>query len=147
MAKLEAKAAGNIEAPELAAEKLTELLEAIGIAPEATGGTTTITGEDPFVEAGRIPADTLGTVVLTTFSVALAWASTHWTKRELAWLVSGLMGLGAWKLGTRDFVYERDLALVISLLFYGAALILLPRMLRKGSQLKVPDALGSPSAI
>jgi hypothetical protein len=97
--------------------------------------------------ADRIPADTLGTVVLTTFSVALAWASTHWPKRELAWLVYGFMGLGAWKLATRDFVNERSLALVISLLFYGGALILLPGMLRKASQLKAPDSLDSPSAI
>ena len=97
--------------------------------------------------AERIPADTLGTVVLTTFSVALAWASAHWSKRELAWLVYGLMGLGAWKLATRDFVNERSLALVISLLFYGGALILLPRMLRKASQLKAPDSVKNPSAI
>ena len=97
--------------------------------------------------AGRIPVDTLATVVLTTFSVALAWASTHWSKRELAWLVYGFMGLGAWKLAIRDFANERSLALVISLLFYGGALILLPRMLRKASQLKAPDSLSSPSAI
>ncbi len=95
--------------------------------------------------AGRVPADTLGTVVLTTFSVALAWASTHWPKRELVWLVYGFMGLGAWKLATRDFVNERNLALVISLLFYGGALILLPRMLRRASQLTAPDALSIPS--
>lgn len=88
--------------------------------------------------AVRIPADTLGTVVLTTFSVALAWASTQWHKGELAWLVYGFMGLGAWKLATRDFVNEGSLALVISLLFYGVALILLPRMLRKASQLQAP---------
>jgi hypothetical protein len=98
-------------------------------------------------QASRIPADTLGTIVLTTFSVALAWASTHWHKRELVWLVYGFMGLGAWKLAMRDFVNERDLALVISLLFYGGALILLPRMLRKASQLMAPDSLSSPSAI
>jgi hypothetical protein len=98
-------------------------------------------------QASRIPADTLGTIVLTTFSVALARASTHWQKRELVWLVYGFMGLGAWKLATRDFVNERDLALVISLLFYGGALMLLPRMLRKGSQLVAPDSLSSPSAI
>jgi hypothetical protein len=78
---------------------------------------------------GRIPADTLGTVVLITFSVALAWASSHWPKRELVWLVYGFMGLGAWKLLTRDFINERNLTLVISLLFYGGALIFLPRML------------------
>ena len=98
-------------------------------------------------QASRIPADTLGTIVLTTFSVALARASTHWHKRELVWLVYGFMGLGAWKLATRDFLNERDLALVISLLFYGGALTLLPRMLRKASQLMAPDSLSSPSAI
>ena len=97
--------------------------------------------------AERIPADTLGTVVLMIFSVALAWASAHWSKRELAWLVYGFMGLGAWKLATRDFVNERSLALVISLVFYGGALLLLPRMLRKASQLTAPDSVSSPSAI
>jgi hypothetical protein len=97
--------------------------------------------------AGRIPADTLATVVITTFSVVLAWASTHWPNRELALLVYGLMSLGAWKLATRDFVNERSLALVISLLFYGGALILLPRMLRKASQLRAPDCSSGPSAI
>ena len=77
----------------------------------------------------RIPADTLGTVVVTTFSIALAWAGTYWRKAELVWLVYGFMALGAWKLATRDFVHERNLALVVSLLFYGSALILLPRIL------------------
>lgn len=90
--------------------------------------------------AAHVPADTLATVVLTTFSVALAGASTHWSKRELAWLVYGFMGVGAWKLAMRDFANEHSLALVISLLFYGGALILLPRMLRQASQLKTPDA-------
>jgi len=79
---------------------------------------------------GPIPADTLGTVVVTIFSVVLAWSSTHWGRRELAWLAYGFMGLGAWKLATRDFVHERDLTLVTSLVFYGCALILLPRVLR-----------------
>ena len=80
---------------------------------------------------GRIPADSLGTVVLTTFSVALAWAGTRWPLRELVWLACGFMGLGAWKLATRDFMNERNLALVLSLLFYGGALILLPRILHR----------------
>jgi hypothetical protein len=78
--------------------------------------------------SGRIPADTLGTVVLTAFAVALAWAGTRWQLRELVWLAYGFMGLGAWKLAARDFMNERDVALVISLIFYGGALILLPRM-------------------
>jgi len=99
--------------------------------------------------AGRgapIPADTLGTVVLTALSVALAWAGAHWLKRELVWLVYGLMALGAWKLATRDFVKEHNLAVVVSLLFYGGALILLPRILRKGGQLAAADLEGPSKA-
>lgn len=65
------------------------------------------------------------------FSVILAWAGTRWPVRELVWLAYGLMGLGAWKLTTRDFINERNLALVISLLFYGGALILLPRIVHR----------------
>jgi len=78
---------------------------------------------------GRIPRDTLSTVVLTMFAVALAWAATRWPVRELLWLAYGFMALGAWKLVTRDFVNDRNFALVISLLFYGGALILLPRVI------------------
>jgi hypothetical protein len=81
-------------------------------------------------ETGGIPADTLGTVVLTVLSLTLAWTGTHWRKPELVWLLYGFMALGAYKLAVRDFMDERNLALVVSLLCYGGALIVLPRMLR-----------------
>ncbi len=77
-----------------------------------------------------VPADTVGTVVLTGLSLALAWAGTHWRKRELVWLLYGVMALGGYKLVVRDFINEHNLALVVSLLCYGGALIVLPRMLR-----------------
>jgi hypothetical protein len=81
-------------------------------------------------ESGGIPADTLGTVVLTGLSLTLAWAGTRWRKPELVWLLYGLMALGGYKLAIRDFMNEHNLALVVSLLCYGGALIVLPRMLR-----------------
>ena len=77
-----------------------------------------------------VPADTLGTVVLTGMSLALAWVGSHWKRPELVWLLYGFMALGGYKLVTRDFINEHNLALVVSLLCYGGALILLPRMLR-----------------
>jgi hypothetical protein len=43
------------------------------------------------------------------------------------------MAIGAYKLATRDFMNERNLPLVVSLLCYGGALIMLPRMLRAES--------------
>jgi len=76
------------------------------------------------------PPDTLGTVVLTGLALTLAWAGTHWGKRELVWLLCGFMALCGYKLAMRDFMNEHNLALVVSLLCYGGALILLPRILR-----------------
>jgi len=81
-------------------------------------------------ERGSIPVDTLATVVLTALSLALAWAGTRWRKPELVWLLYGFMALGAYKLAVRDFANEHNLPLVVSLLCYGGALIVLPRMLR-----------------
>jgi hypothetical protein len=46
------------------------------------------------------------------------------------WLLYGFMALGIYKLATRDFVNEHNLPLVVSLLCYGGALIVLPRLLR-----------------
>jgi hypothetical protein len=76
------------------------------------------------------PSDTLGTAVLTLLSVALASSGMRWQRSELLWLVYGFMALAAWKLIARDFQHEHSLALVVSLLFYGGTLILLPRILR-----------------
>jgi len=80
---------------------------------------------------GSAPADTLGTAVLTLLSVILAWSGMRWKRKELVWLVYGFMALAAWKLAARDFPNEHNLALVASLLFYGATLILLPRILQR----------------
>jgi len=85
------------------------------------------------VSPATVPADTLGTVVLIALSLGLAWAGTHWGRRELVWLLYGFMAIGAYKLATRDFMNERNLPLVVSLLCYGGALIMLPRMLRAES--------------
>jgi hypothetical protein len=84
-------------------------------------------------ESGSVPVDTLGTVVLTGLSLALAWAGSHWRKPELVWLLYGFMALGGYKLAIRDFINEHNLPLVVSLLCYGGALIVLPRMLRSKS--------------
>jgi crotonobetainyl-CoA:carnitine CoA-transferase CaiB-like acyl-CoA transferase len=65
------KAAENIKAPELAATKLTELLEGLGIAPGDTGGTITITGEDPFIASPHRIATTTA-VALSAIGAATA---------------------------------------------------------------------------
>jgi len=80
--------------------------------------------------AAGAPRDTLGTVVLTGLSLAIAWLGMRWERRELLWLVYGLLAVGAYKLVVRDLVNEHNIMLVVSLLCYGGALIALPRMLR-----------------
>ncbi len=79
---------------------------------------------------GNAPAYTLGTVVLTLTAAALAWAGAQWQKRELIWLAYAFMILCAYKLVVRDFANEHSLALVVSLIFYGGVLILMPRLQR-----------------
>jgi hypothetical protein len=75
-------------------------------------------------------SDTLATIVLTALSLALAWTGRRWNRRELVWLVYGFVALGGYKLVTRDLINEHNLPLILSLLCYGGALIILPRILR-----------------
>jgi hypothetical protein len=74
-------------------------------------------------------------------SLALAWMGTHWKRPELVWLLYGFMALGGYKLVTWDFMSERNLALVVSLLCYGGALILLPPMLRGKSAARMHSCI------
>jgi hypothetical protein len=83
-----------------------------------------------FIAGPNVPADTLGTVVLAGISLTLAWAGTLWKRPELVWVLYGIMAITGYKLATRDFMNEHNLALVVSLLCYGGTLILLPRTLR-----------------
>ena len=61
----------------------------------------------------------------------LAWAGVQWQRKELVWVVYGIMIVAAWKLATRDFPQEHNLSLVISLLCYGGALMILPRIVQR----------------
>jgi crotonobetainyl-CoA:carnitine CoA-transferase CaiB-like acyl-CoA transferase len=69
--------AGTIHAAEPAAGKLTELLEALGVAPEETGGTITITGEDPMVASPH----RLGTATAVALSAVGATTAAIWKMR------------------------------------------------------------------
>ncbi|HZU27252.1 MAG TPA: hypothetical protein VFA04_17125 [Bryobacteraceae bacterium] len=78
----------------------------------------------------RAPVDTLATVILTAISLALAWLGARTRRKHLIWVVYPLMVVAAWKIAVRDFPNEHNIALVISLLCYGRALMLLPRIIR-----------------
>jgi len=79
---------------------------------------------------GRAPQDTIATAIVVGVSLTLAWLAKQPDRQEFAWVLYALMAMGAYKLVARDFQNEHSLALVASLLSYGGALIVLPRMLR-----------------
>ncbi len=70
-------------------------------------------------------------VLLIGLAVALAWASSRWTRKELLWLVYPVMAAGAYKLLLVDFAEAKPAALAVSLLTFGGALLLLPRLARR----------------
>jgi hypothetical protein len=74
---------------------------------------------------------TLRTGVLTALSVAIAWGGRRWQRFELVWLVYPFMVLAAYRLIVRDLRQSETIALFASLLLYGGALVLLPRILQK----------------
>ena len=71
------------------------------------------------------------TGLLTLLSVALAWTGRRCQRPELVWLVFPLMLLTGYRILVHDFRLEHTLALFLSLLLYGGALVLLPRILAK----------------
>lgn len=71
---------------------------------------------------------TLRTCVLALGALALARAGSRWRRVELSRLIYPLMIVAAYRLLTDDIHQERKAAAVISLLVYGAALMLLPKL-------------------
>jgi hypothetical protein len=84
--------------------------------------------------AGLAPGDpycaTLRTAAVAGAALLLAWASSRPSFRELAPMVYPLMLLGAYRLMAVDMRQDRKTALFLSLLFYGAALVAIPRVRR-----------------
>ena len=76
----------------------------------------------------------LRTFILTAMALALAFSGTKWRRRELVWLMYPFMVLAAYKLLAQDLPRGQTVALFVSLLLYGSALILLPRILQKASR-------------
>lgn len=70
------------------------------------------------------------TASICIMSAFFAWAGPRWNRRELGWLLYPLMIGGGIKLIAEDFRYGNTVTMCISLLFFGGALILLPRLTR-----------------
>jgi hypothetical protein len=62
----------------------------------------------------------------------VGYAGSRWNRVELGWVAYGAIGLGALKLVVEDLRFGSAGTLMVSLLFYGLILILLPRLTRFG---------------
>lgn len=83
--------------------------------------------------AGELSASRLAmvrTVVTCVAALGLAYAGSRWKRAELGWVAYGAIGLGALKLVLEDLRFGNAGTLMVSLLVYGAILVLLPRVMR-----------------
>jgi hypothetical protein len=71
---------------------------------------------------------TLRTCVLTTGALLAGWAGRRWAMPAFSRLIYPLMVLGAYRLVAEDMHQEQKAASVISLLVFGAALMVLPKL-------------------
>ena len=77
---------------------------------------------------------TVRTGVLSVATLVIAWMGRHVRCREWGWLVYPLLvGIGL-KLMTQDFKHSRPATLFIAMALYGAALIIAPRLRRRGQK-------------
>ena len=89
----------------------------------ATGGSTALA-------ASRLAV--VRTIVGCAVALALAFVGARWKRVELGWVAYAAIGFGTLKLLLEDLRFGNPASLVVSLLFYGGVLILLPKMMQRG---------------
>jgi len=77
------------------------------------------------------------TVVNCALALALGYLGSRWKRIELGWVAYTAVAFGTIKLLFEDLRFGNAASLVVSLLFYGLILILLPRLTR-GTQTEKP---------
>ncbi|MBL8179359.1 MAG: hypothetical protein JNK48_32070 [Bryobacterales bacterium] len=77
------------------------------------------------------PPAAVRSVFLIALALGLAWSATRWSRQELQWLVYPVMGAAVYKLALVDFASAKPATLAVSLLGFGGALVLLPRLARR----------------
>lgn len=70
------------------------------------------------------------TVVNCALALSLGWLGSRWQRVELGWVAYAAVAFGTLKLLFEDLRFGNAASLVVSLLFYGLVLILLPRLTR-----------------
>jgi hypothetical protein len=71
------------------------------------------------------------TIVGCAVALGLAFAGSRWRRVELGWVAYAAVAFGTLKLLLEDLRFGNPASLVVSLLFYGGVLILLPKMMQR----------------
>jgi hypothetical protein len=71
------------------------------------------------------------TMVNCALALALGFLGSRWKRIELGWVAYAAVAFGTLKLLFEDLRFGNAASLVVSLLFYGSILILLPRLMRR----------------
>lgn len=93
----------------------------------------------PEADAALVAATRTG--ILSLAAMGLAALSRDWRLRELRWFVPVVLTVCGLKILFEDFVQGRPLSQFLTLAFYGAALLLTPRLVRR-RQSPEPGAAG-----
>jgi len=80
------------------------------------------------LEASRLSV--IRTVLNCALALVLGYLGSRWKRAELGWVAYGAVAFGTLKLLFEDLRFGNAASLVVSLLFYGLILILLPRLTR-----------------
>jgi len=92
------------------------------------------------VELAASRLSVVRTIVDCAVALALGYMGSRWNRVELGWVAYAAVGFGTLKLLFEDLRLGNASSLVLSLLFYGGVLILLPRMMQRGRKEAVEAA-------
>ena len=81
------------------------------------------------LDASRLSV--IRTIVNCALSLALGFVGSRWHRIELGWVAYAAVAVGTLKLLFEDLRFGNAASMVVSLLFYGLVLILLPRLTRR----------------
>ena len=84
------------------------------------------------VELSASRLSVVRTIVICLLAISLGFLALRWRRIELGWVAYATVALGTLKLLFEDMRFGNAASLVISLLFYGSVLIVLPRWTRRG---------------
>jgi len=84
------------------------------------------------VELAASRLSVIRTIVNCALALALGFLGSYWKRIELGWVAYAAVAFGTLKLLFEDLRFGNAASLVVSLLFYGLILILLPRLTRRG---------------